>query len=74
MLRTNGWRVGITVAFLVLSQFPAPSTSTSAQAPAPERETFAELPGVKLWYKDTGGSGVPVVFVHAATGSSRVWE
>jgi pimeloyl-ACP methyl ester carboxylesterase len=23
---------------------------------------------------DTGGNGVPVVFLHAATGSSRVWE
>ncbi|HKE87919.1 MAG TPA: alpha/beta hydrolase [Vicinamibacterales bacterium] len=27
-----------------------------------------------LRYTDTGGSGAPVVFVHAATGSSRVWE
>lgn len=27
-----------------------------------------------LWYIDTGGTGVPVVFLHAATGSSRVWE
>jgi pimeloyl-ACP methyl ester carboxylesterase len=29
---------------------------------------------VRLWYHDTGGNGVPVVFLHAATGSSRVWE
>jgi pimeloyl-ACP methyl ester carboxylesterase len=29
---------------------------------------------VHLWFTDSGGSGVPVVFVHAATGSSRVWE
>jgi pimeloyl-ACP methyl ester carboxylesterase len=34
----------------------------------------ADVPGVRLWYTDTGGTGVPVVFVHAATGSSRVWE
>ena len=32
-----------------------------------------ELPGVRLWYEDSG-SGVPVIFLHAATGSSRVWE
>jgi pimeloyl-ACP methyl ester carboxylesterase len=38
------------------------------------REAFAELPGVRLSYRDSGGSGVPVVFLHAATGSSRVWE
>jgi pimeloyl-ACP methyl ester carboxylesterase len=44
-----------------------------AQTPAP-REAQADVPGVRLWYSDTGGSGVPVVFVHAATGSSRVWE
>ena len=42
--------------------------------PAPARETYADLPGVRIWFKDTGGSGVPVVFLHAATGSVRVWE
>jgi pimeloyl-ACP methyl ester carboxylesterase len=47
------------------------------QAPAqavPAREGYADLPGVRLWYKDTGGSGIPVVFLHANTGSSRSWE
>jgi pimeloyl-ACP methyl ester carboxylesterase len=44
-------------------------------APAPPfREAFAHLPGVRLCYRDTGGGGVPVVLMHAATGSSRVWE
>jgi pimeloyl-ACP methyl ester carboxylesterase len=38
------------------------------------REAHANLPGVRLWYTDSGGSGVAVIFVHAATGSSRVWE
>src|SRR6266704_1030378 len=53
-----------------------PSTSVAAQSAETitARETYAELPGVRIWYKDTGGSGVPVVFLHAATGSSRVWE
>src|ERR1700730_8175511 len=37
-------------------------------------EAYAELPGARIFYTDTGGSGVPVVFLHAATGSSRVWE
>jgi pimeloyl-ACP methyl ester carboxylesterase len=35
---------------------------------------FAELPGVKLWFTDTGGSGVPIVLLHANTGTSAVWE
>lgn len=39
-----------------------------------QRETLADLPGVRLWYTDTGGPGEAVVFLHAATGSSRVWE
>jgi pimeloyl-ACP methyl ester carboxylesterase len=48
--------------------------NVSAQASAVAREGHAELPGVRIWYRDTGGTGVPVVFLHAATGSSRVWE
>jgi pimeloyl-ACP methyl ester carboxylesterase len=48
------------------------------QAPAgaapPFREAFADLPGVRLCYRDTGGDGVPIVLMHAATGSSRVWQ
>ena len=62
------------VAVLLLGLSEAPWASRSAQAPLPVRETYAALPGVRIWYRDTGGSGVPVVFVHAATGSSRVWE
>jgi pimeloyl-ACP methyl ester carboxylesterase len=45
----------------------------SAQTPL-AREGYADVPGVRLWYKDTGGSGVPVVFLHANTGSSRNWD
>ena len=36
--------------------------------------TFAALPGVRLWYVDSGGTGVPVVLLHAATGTSSSWE
>ena len=35
---------------------------------------FADVPGARLSYIDSGGAGVPIVFMHAATGSSRVWE
>src|SRR5437763_10438839 len=52
---------------------PTPVTAQTPQ-PATAHEGYAELPGVRIWYKDTGGSGVPVVFMHAATGSSQVWE
>lgn len=37
-------------------------------------EKFADLPGVRICYLDSGGTGQPVVFLHAGTGSRRVWE
>ena len=35
---------------------------------------FATFPGRKIWYVDTGGSGTPVVLLHAASGSVLMWE
>jgi pimeloyl-ACP methyl ester carboxylesterase len=35
---------------------------------------YADLPGVKLWFTDTGGNGVPIVLLHANTGTSESWE
>ncbi len=32
-----------------------------------------ELPGIQLWYNDTGGTDVPVVFMHAASGTCDSW-
>jgi pimeloyl-ACP methyl ester carboxylesterase len=34
---------------------------------------YVDLPGVHLWYNDTGGSGTPVVFMHAASGTCESW-
>jgi pimeloyl-ACP methyl ester carboxylesterase len=45
----------------------------TAQAPS-VREGYAEVPGARIFYTDTGGNGAPVVLLHANTGSSRVWE
>jgi pimeloyl-ACP methyl ester carboxylesterase len=45
--------------------------------PAPraaDAGTYAELPGVKLWFTDTGGAGTPVVLLHANTGTAASWE
>jgi pimeloyl-ACP methyl ester carboxylesterase len=35
---------------------------------------YAELPGVRLWYVDSGGGGVPVVLLHANTGNADSWD
>ena len=48
------------------------SSGAFAQVNLPEKT--ADLPGVKLHYVDSGGTGTPVIFLHAATGSSEVWE
>jgi pimeloyl-ACP methyl ester carboxylesterase len=32
-----------------------------------------EVDGARLWYWDTGGQGQPIVLLHPATGSGRVW-
>ncbi len=44
------------------------------QAQTPVKEAYAAVPGARIFYHDTGGNGAPVILLHAATGSSRVWE
>jgi pimeloyl-ACP methyl ester carboxylesterase len=39
----------------------------------PDTGHYADLPGVKLWYTDTGGNGTPVILLHANTGTSAGW-
>jgi len=71
------WLTRVTAAAVVwLGAHPMPKllAQTQVSAAASAHEAYAELPGVRIFYEDTGGSGVPVVFLHAATGSSRVWE
>lgn len=33
-----------------------------------------ELPGVQMWYVDSQTEGIPVIFLHAASGTSASWE
>ena len=35
--------------------------------------SYVNFPGVHLWYIDSGGDGVPVVFMHAASGTCESW-
>jgi pimeloyl-ACP methyl ester carboxylesterase len=46
---------------------------TASAADNPPSGAYAELPGVKLWFTDTGGSGTPLMLLHANTGTSAVW-
>jgi pimeloyl-ACP methyl ester carboxylesterase len=50
-------------------------TGTMVGADAAEDSgRYAELPGVKLWFTDTGGTGAPLVLLHSNTGTSAVWQ
>src|SRR5215468_6559817 len=51
----------------------SPITPTPIPAQAPAKEATAPIPGTQLWYWDTGGSGVPIVLLHPATGSALIW-
>ncbi len=81
MQRFYQWLIFVSI-LVIFGSGSFPTSASLAQAPgqvpaavaAPARETYAELPGVRIWFKDTGGSGVPVVFLHAGSGSSQVWE
>jgi pimeloyl-ACP methyl ester carboxylesterase len=68
ILKKLTWGIGAAVLWLG-------SSSVWPQVSAPAaHEAYATLPGARLFYIDTGGTGTPVVFLHANTGSSRVWE
>jgi pimeloyl-ACP methyl ester carboxylesterase len=62
-------------AMLSLLTSGAPATVAQVSAPAGvAHEAFAAIPGARLFYVDTGGEGVPVVFLHAATGTTSAWR
>jgi pimeloyl-ACP methyl ester carboxylesterase len=44
--------------------------ATTAQTQNRQFVGYADLPGVRLWYTDSGGGGVPVVLLHANTGNA----
>jgi len=52
----------------------AVQASPSLGQPAFAREGWADVGSARIFYRDSGGTGVPVVLLHAATGSSAVWE
>lgn len=47
---------------------------SAAQTSSARFAGHADLPGVRLWYTDSGGSGVPLVLLHANTGTADSWQ
>jgi pimeloyl-ACP methyl ester carboxylesterase len=65
------WRMRLIIVHLALAWLSMISASANAAEPHGQ---YADLPGVKLWFVDTGGTGVPIVLLHANTGTSAVWD
>jgi pimeloyl-ACP methyl ester carboxylesterase len=65
----------VPVIQLVVSASAARASAQASRTVGPAaRRDFANLPGVRLWFTDTGGNGETVVLMHANTGTSEVWE
>lgn len=62
--------LGLSVAVMACCVLLAGVVSAGAQAQA----AYATLPGVRLWFVDSGGAGVPVVLLHPNTGTSEIWK
>jgi pimeloyl-ACP methyl ester carboxylesterase len=77
---TMGLAIGLQPHSVPLVRVVLPASGAQALAQAGRtagpsaRRDFADLPGVRLWFTDTGGNGEPVVLLHANTGTSEVWE
>jgi len=63
---------GLCAACVVVTSVIAAPTQRGGSAPQPRRE-LASVPGVRLWFTDTGGTGEPIVLMHAITGTSESW-
>jgi pimeloyl-ACP methyl ester carboxylesterase len=67
------WHFGAVASLMVSLALGCVSLATDEAAGA-QPGGYADLPGVKLWFTDTGGDGVPIVLLHANTGTSESWE
>ena len=54
--------------------YPAQTSWPDEPAYTPAAEGWIEADGARLWYQDSGGTGVPIVLLHASTGSAASWR
>jgi len=66
------WGPLMMASLILAAGLMLPGTARAAENAPSGR--YADLPGVKLWFTDTGGTGTPVVLLHANTGTSASWE
>jgi pimeloyl-ACP methyl ester carboxylesterase len=66
------WPGVVATVALALGSLSFPMSAHAAESSPAGR--YAELPGVRLWFTDTGGTGTPIVLMHANSGTSESWE
>lgn len=73
--------VGVSMAHVSHASAQAPAQPPAQVQPPTQgatyvglREGHVDVPGARLFFADSGGAGVPVVFLHPGTGSMRIWE
>ena len=65
-------RLVVLIAIAAASTVSANAQQATQEQP-PARRELASLPGVRLWFTDSGGRGEPIVLMHAITGTSESW-
>jgi pimeloyl-ACP methyl ester carboxylesterase len=65
--RTCGVLIGALLMLNMVSSVTAPAAEGDAKG------MYVDLPGVKLYFTDSGGPGTPIVLLHSNTGNSDIW-
>src|SRR5262245_44045962 len=85
MTRRTTIKTGVAIGAAVIAARTSAASAAAAAAPpnpvmpvpipaqTPAKEGVANLSGVKIGYWDTEGTGTPIVLVHPATGSAKIW-
>src|SRR5262245_37478685 len=72
---SNGMRgARFKAAAVIVSLIAAPMFISPSVKGADMSGAFVELPNTRLWVADTGGTGDPVILLHANTGTSEAWQ
>jgi pimeloyl-ACP methyl ester carboxylesterase len=72
-LSLSGAGIGVAPRTARAQAIANPMAPVPLPAQVPAREAMAELPGARLWFWDTGGTGTPIVLLHPASGSALIW-
>jgi pimeloyl-ACP methyl ester carboxylesterase len=66
--------IWLAAATALLSFVPVRLMAAELQQPGVPTGAYADLPGVRIWYTDSGGGGQAIVLLHPATGNTEIWQ